>query len=303
VTILAVLIACLTGIALLAVSGLGVRETHRLRMLQGRAPARPEPASAPQPRAPLDLDRPYPRPKGARRKLASVCPVCGTGRETAATYTRRLDGEVLGWPAHLSCAEWLGDWKPAGGGEWAAEPAVIRRSGSTNTIHYAGGAGGSVTGGAGGTGSATIQGSGIVSTGDGAVNLQALQGHILSEEERITQSVMNGFISLGEAAAFLREQMPPVAREACPDCGMEFTGTATDRQHSLAVHRVSHQCEQRQRYLADRAAKAAAKPPPPVFPEWCTCGFRVTGTGTANERALAAHRASGDCPHSAKGRP
>jgi hypothetical protein len=65
----------------------------------------PEPQ--PEPRVPCDLDRPYPRPKGGRRRQDSTCPVCGTGDTTGA-----LDGRVLGWRAHASCAEWLGGWKP-----------------------------------------------------------------------------------------------------------------------------------------------------------------------------------------------
>ena len=67
----------------------------------------PEPEPAPEPKIPRDTSRTYPRPKGSRSKLNRVCPVCGTGSETGD-----LDGRVLGWPAHWSCAEWLGDWKP-----------------------------------------------------------------------------------------------------------------------------------------------------------------------------------------------
>lgn len=62
----------------------------------------------PEPRTPSDASRTYPRPKGSRSRLNRVCPVCGTGRETGD-----LDRRVLGWPAHRTCAEWLGDWKPA----------------------------------------------------------------------------------------------------------------------------------------------------------------------------------------------
>ena len=40
------------------------------------------------------------------RPLLVICPVCGM------TDPGNLDGEVRGWPAHKSCQEWLGDWKP-----------------------------------------------------------------------------------------------------------------------------------------------------------------------------------------------
>jgi hypothetical protein len=131
------------------------------------APNRPTGPTPPDGRIPRDLDRPYPRPKGGRRKLDKTCPVCGTGDETTA-----LDGRVLGWRAHASCAEWLGDWKPktpAGGGEYAAEPSghcdpgpipvgpVLRhRTGGTNTIRYAGGPSGGGAGGSGGSGSVQV---------------------------------------------------------------------------------------------------------------------------------------------------
>ena len=62
----------------------------------------------PLPKVPRDTSRTYPRPKGSRSKLNRVCPVCGTGRETGD-----LDRRVLGWPAHRTCAEWLGGWQPA----------------------------------------------------------------------------------------------------------------------------------------------------------------------------------------------
>ena len=60
-----------------------------------------------EPRTPRDTSRTYPRPGRTRSKLTRVCPVCGM------EDSGRLDGKVLGWPAHWSCAEWLGDWRPA----------------------------------------------------------------------------------------------------------------------------------------------------------------------------------------------
>ena len=71
------------------------------------APNKPTGVTPPDGRVPRDLDRPYPRPAGGRRKPDKTCPVCGTGAETTP-----LDGKVLGWRAHGSCAEWLGEWQP-----------------------------------------------------------------------------------------------------------------------------------------------------------------------------------------------
>ena len=81
---------------------IGVRKVYGIHE---PAPAEVEPE--PEPRTPRDLDRPYPRPAGGRRKPDKTCPVCGTGAETTP-----LDGKVLGWRAHGSCAEWLGEWQP-----------------------------------------------------------------------------------------------------------------------------------------------------------------------------------------------
>lgn len=72
----------------------------------------------PEPRAPRDLSRRYPRRGEAAcaRRLAA-CPVCGM------TDPGNLRGDLLGWPAHRECAEWLGEWEPGPAG------AVVRCSG------------------------------------------------------------------------------------------------------------------------------------------------------------------------------
>jgi len=99
------LIIVFSAAALLLVTAKGVVLTRELR--QQRPVTAPPPRPVPEPKIPADTSRPYPRPKGGRRKQDSTCPVCGTGSSTGA-----LDGRVLGWRAHRSCAEWLGDWKP-----------------------------------------------------------------------------------------------------------------------------------------------------------------------------------------------
>lgn len=74
----------------------------------------------PEPRVPRDPSRPFLFVREQLdaapelRPLLSVCPVCGM------TDPGNLDGEVRGWPAHRSCQEWLGDWKP----DWPASAAV-----------------------------------------------------------------------------------------------------------------------------------------------------------------------------------
>jgi hypothetical protein len=269
-----------------------VRPARRRRKAGLAAPVIAAPG--PEIRVPRDLDRQYPRPKGGRRKLDKTCPVCGTGAETTA-----LDGRILGWPAHASCAEWLGDWRPkalAGGGEYAAEPFTqgafdsgpipvgpVSRSGGS-TIAYMGGTVATVIGWGGGAGGS--------STYAPVTPEMIMTGQISPDEARLRLNAeMLGAYGvpgpdLGGSAAW--------TRKACPDCGMEFSGTPADLAASFRAHEESGQCEQRRKKRAPAA---------PVFPEYCTCGWSTTiGTAQQNRRALDAHHASGECPHSVKGR-
>ena len=91
----------------LLVAAIFVPVAFGLSFVVSRTVHRRKREASPQPKAPRDLDRPYPRPKGHRSRLNRVCPVCGAGKETAA-----MDARVLGWPAHGACADWLGDWEP-----------------------------------------------------------------------------------------------------------------------------------------------------------------------------------------------
>ncbi len=95
-----------------------------------------------------------------------------------------LDGKVLGWPAHRSCAEWLGDWKSArisvvAGGEYAAEPAWCQ-SGTTNTIVFTGKGAVPLPGGAGGSSIASM-------------------AYASPETMAITEQVKNGLITPNQA--------------------------------------------------------------------------------------------------------
>jgi hypothetical protein len=268
-----------------------VQPAVRRRKVAPAVPAVPEP----EPRVPRDLDRPYPRPKGGRRKLDKTCPVCGTGDGTSS-----LGGKILGWPAHASCAEWLGDWAPPSpmimelqralddindrrtltpGDPGPIEVGPVARPVSTNTVHYTGGTVATVihwTGGAGGSTS-------------GDVMAWLANGLISTDEARLRLNVemLSGF---GLPGPDLGETF---TRKACPDCGMEFSGTADAIDTSLYVHRKEGQCEQR------RSQRAPAAP---VIDEYCTCGFKFTGTAEWIKRELDAHHASGACPHSVKGR-
>ena len=204
------------------------------------APNKPAGMTAPDGRVPRDLDRPYPRPKGGRRKLDKTCPVCGTGAETTP-----LDGKVLGWRAHGSCAEWLGEWQPTGrlpvplpyspdksligymekGQRTAWDPGPIEvgaatRQGTTNTIHYTGGTAITLGGGGG--------------TSEAVMDWLAKGSFPIASEEDLRRA---------RDAIEQRRKPPgaPVITEYCT-CGTKFTGTPEWIGMRLDVHRASGAC-------------------------------------------------------------
>jgi hypothetical protein len=99
-----------------------------------------------------------------------------------------------------------------------------------------------------------------------------------------SSSVYGGIVGYWteEGAAF-----PVAASLTCPDCGEQIA--------SLAMHQQpGSDCHQRHQWkLASR--------PSATWDEWCTCGEKFTSTIAKNERAIAAHRASGRCRHAASG--
>lgn len=219
------------------------------RQPEKKPAAAPAPQPVPEPRVPRDTSRPYPRPKGSRSKLNRVCPVCGTGRETGD-----LDGRVLGWPAHASCAEWLGDWEPP---YIPAPPRPVVRSGSTNTIRYAGNASGSLGGGAGGSGSISVVGSPGAQVNAGNGNRQDGSFPVASTDDlaHAQEMVKNGAISLNEARERLNRQITaswgvppamleqhthkagdPIPVEECPKCGARFCGPPDYLRSAYKTH-------------------------------------------------------------------
>jgi hypothetical protein len=147
----------------------------------------------PEPKAPRDTSRTYPRPGRTRSKLTRICPVCGM------EDPGNLDGKVLGWPAHRSCAEWLGDWRPArtsavAGGEYATEP-VWCQSGTTNTIVYTGKSPVTALGGGGGAGGSSLNMVPWMAPGVMAVMEQVGNGLITPNEarERLDREISAAF--------------------------------------------------------------------------------------------------------------
>ena len=258
------------------------------RRARAAALAAPAVAAEPEPelRVPRDLDRPYPRPAGGRRKLDKTCPVCGTGDETGS-----LDGKVLGWRAHGSCAEWLGEWKPKalrGGGEYAAEPfgdpgpipvGPMTRSGG-NTIAYTGGTVATVIGWGGGAGGSSSSPNSMALTNSAAATIR--------------QQLASGQVSVDEA----RERIITAFGVPGPALGDAVDEDALG--HLVALQEMFLDSEAR----ACRDAIEQRRKPPgrPVITEFCTCGTKFTGTPEWIRMRLDVHRASGACPHSVKGR-
>lgn len=204
-------------------------------IMRARAEAETPAVPAPEPRTPADTTRTYPRPKGSRSKLNRVCPVCGSGDETGA-----LDGRVLGWPAHRSCAEWLGEWKPAIKAGPADHPPAPNFASSAFT--------GATPPDTKPGRSITVSGNltGIASTGDGAVNV-AYTGGTAITMGGADRAALENLVAMQEM--FLDSEMrrtygkppKPVFPEYCT-CGKEFTGTAEQNRQALDTHHASGEC-------------------------------------------------------------
>ena len=170
------------------------------------APNKPAGMTAPDGRVPRDLDRPYPRPAGGRRKPDKTCPVCGTGAETTP-----LDGKVLGWRAHGSCAEWLGEWQPTG-----RLPVPLPYSPDKSLIGY--------------------MEKGQRTAWDPAITLGGGGG--------TSEAVMDWLAKGSFPIAIEQRRKPPgapVITEYCT-CGTKFTGTPEWIGMRLDVHRASGAC-------------------------------------------------------------
>jgi hypothetical protein len=228
-----IVVAGAFGVALLSAG------VHRVRPA---APvAVPEPAPAVMPKIPRDTSRPYPRPKGHRSGLNRVCPVCGTGRETGD-----LDGRVLGWAAHRSCAEWLGDWKPPSAEvrelqgaldsfEDHRVPVLPPRPGTSATASM------TAQPAISGSGSITVTSYPVASAEEVAAARKILQNGIASPGE--TRERLNAEIiaSWGVPPMMLQEHThkpgDPVPAVQCPSCGARFIGTPDYLREAYRIHR------------------------------------------------------------------
>jgi len=208
------------------------------RLPEGFVPPSSAALAPPEPKTPRDVSRTYPRPARSRNKLNHVCPVCGM------EDPGNLDGKVLGWPAHRSCAEWLGDWKPAEvpvvtGGEYAAEP-VRCQNGTTNTVVFTGKGAIPLAGGGGGAGGLSIVSAGLASPEAMACQFLVANGLITANEarERINREIVANW---GVPPAALQEHThkvgEPVPTERCPKCGAQFAGPPDYLREAFAIHR------------------------------------------------------------------
>lgn len=186
-------------------------------------------APAPELRIPRDTSRLYPRAKDSRSKLNRVCPVCGTGRETGD-----LDRRVLGWPAHRTCAEWLGDWKPPG----YVPPPPCRPAGSVTAVAVSNSPGVQVNVGNGNSQAASLP---IASTAVIASAQEMVRNGLASVDEvreRLNREIIS---SWGVAPMMLEEHThkagDPVPGERCPQCGARFCGPPDYLRQAFKMHR------------------------------------------------------------------
>lgn len=239
------------AIGVFAVAGFAVmlfltltRPSSPLRIRRGAevAPEEPGPVDLPPPKIPRDTSRPYPRPKGSRSKLNRVCPVCGTGRETGD-----LDGRVLGWPSHASCAEWLGDWKPP-----TREIRELQRGLDDFKARYGGSPPLSLP-----VPSANPDGSYPIASADDLARAQELVMNGLASVNEVRERIVSAF-SVPDlviwSAAGDRQPLSFEARSVpCPDCGTYFEGTAQGVRQSLDRHRGSARCAEHRKLRNLRA--------------------------------------------------
>lgn len=238
-------------------------------------------------REPRDTTRPYPKPAGvnADDKRLPVCPVCGMEDPIFLGAGTGTDALLMGWPAHRTCVEWLGEWKPA--------PPPYRPN--PDLIGYADRGQRSYVGGTVATMPAPFTCERAMDKTAEAVtaNLQALNaGQITLDELR--ERIVGAF---GYPQMTITATAASAGTVTC-DCGMSFSGNVADLDRSMEVHRTSGQHEQRLAYL-NRMQQAL---PEPVSHMWCTCGKPFEGTTLAVKVAMDAHHASGECPHSARHR-
>ncbi len=263
-----------------------VAEENKWRDILKRLDAMP---AVTEKREPRDTARPYPKPAdiGADDERLTVCPVCGMEDPIFLGAGTGTDALLMGWPAHRTCVEWLGNWKPAPP-PYAPNPELIG---------YMEGGRRPCVGGTVATMPAPFTCERAMDKTAEAVtaNLQALNaGQITLDELR--ERIVGAF---GYPEMVIT---PPTGSAgsggvAC-DCGMTFHGSVPDLDMSMEAHRTSGQHEQRLAYL-NRMQQAL---PEPVSHMWCTCGKPFEGTPSAVKLAMDAHHSSGECPHGARHR-
>ena len=237
------------------------------------APNKPTGVTPPDGRVPRDLDRPYPRPAGGRRKLDKTCPVCGTGAETTP-----LDGKVLGGRAHGSCAEWLGDWGPPSPQVAELQRALDGFKDHRVPVVAMGGTAITVTNWTGGAGGSSLDRMALTNSVAAVIRQQLAGGHVTVDEAR--DRIVTAFGVPG-----------PVMGDAVDEAALG---------HLVALQEMFLDSEARA--CRDVIEQRRKPPGAPVITEYCTCGTKFTGTPEWIHMRLDVHRASGACPHSVKGR-
>ena len=217
------------------------RKRHRDQRTEAAKPV-------PERREPRDTTRPYPRDRWTVRpddERLSVCPVCGMNDELF------LDGgpdqgDLMGWPAHRTCAEWLGDWKApqavsnATGGFRIADGAPASSPPMTSLPPTA-----RETRQMSPAPAMPLTREWVMDRAAEAVRAQtdALKAGMITMDE-LRERIVGAF---GIPEMVITATGADAGSVTC-DCGMCFNGTAADLDRSMEAHRTSGQHEQRAAY-------------------------------------------------------
>ena len=149
---------------------------------------------------------------------------------------------MLGWPAHRTCAEWLGDWKPSPP-PFRPDPdltgyAERGQKGTVSiTVTSSPGAQVNVGGGAGGSGQTVIA---FASPETPDITEQVAAGLITADEARLRLNA-EIFALWGVPPALLEDHThkvgDPIPIERCPWCGAQFAGTPDYLRGAYRMHR------------------------------------------------------------------
>lgn len=215
-----------------------VRPVRKRRKAEAAEAAGP----VPERREPYDLSRPYPKPDGSGEddERLGTCPVCGMD-DPLQLDGGLFQGDCLGWPAHATCIEWLGDWKPAPP-PFRPNPELIGCVGAQNSARpvYLGGTAVTIPSPA-----SILPGQARDRSAEIVSGLASAQQAGMITMDELRERIVGAF---GYPQFTITADSDGGGTVTC-DCGMCFHGMPVEVDKSMEVHRTCGQHEQRMAYL------------------------------------------------------